>query len=224
MENRFLRGRMYVTDDPGAVTHAMSCGFQVIALADVNEKDRYPGCVILSSLLPPPNVIAEILNGNVTGGIMAYKSYLASVDREEVVVTLIAALLKPKNLLMYVEYDQNKEFHILETIMGFFAEAFGIVFGVYGDPNQPAITVASAQNDYVISDLLYVNNYITINDYVMMMPVAAVPSPRAVSLILKNSNRMFSSYDEAMRMAMAIINDLRTEISTGKYNPLLFVR
>ena len=69
MENRFLLGRMYVTDDPGAVTHAMSCGFQVIALADVNEKDRYPGCVILSSLLPPPNVIAEILNGNIPGGI-----------------------------------------------------------------------------------------------------------------------------------------------------------
>ena len=222
--NRFLNGRLYATNDPGMLQHAITCGMQIIALVDVNQKDQYPGCICLTNLLPPPDVITDILDGNVLGGVQKYKSYLVDPKREQTVVCILAALYrKPQNFLLYVEYDPDKEFHIIETITGFFAEAFGIIIGWYGDVRFPAASIANPAYDFIIADLLFVNGYIDMKEYALMTPPDAVPSPRACSIILRLINYGVNTMEDAVRIAMAILNDVRLEVQTGKINPILFV-
>jgi hypothetical protein len=224
MENPFLRGRLYASNDPGSIPDALSCGFVVIALVDVGNALQYPNCAIMSSLLPPPDAITDILNGNVPLGVQKYTAYLADAAREDSIVCLLAALYqKPANFLLYTEFEPDREFHILETLSTFLANAFGIIVGGYRLPNRPALTMRSPQFDFTISDLLYVNGFITVQEYVRMIPPNAVPSPRAMSVLLRHINYGFKSMEDCARACMGMINDIRMELTTGKKSPIMMV-
>ena len=220
MENRFLRGRLYASNDPGAIPDAMTSGYTVIALVDVGSSMNYPNCAIMSSLLPPPDAIADILNGNVPMGIQRYINYLMDPAREDTVVCLLAALYqKPTNFLLYADYEADNEFHILSTLSNFLGNAFGIIVGQY--KVTPAGSIACPAHDYTIADLLYVNHYISVQEYAMMIPPDAVPSARACSEILKHINYGFNSMEDCVRACLGMLNDVRTEITTGKQSPVL---
>lgn len=226
MENTFLKGKLFASSDQGSIAAAMTCGMQVIALVDTGQAYTYQsmGCVVISSLLPPPEAITEMLNGNLAGGIQIYKSYLASSNREETMVCLLAALhQKPMGFLLYSEYDPDKEFHILETICSFLGEAFGIIVGVFGNPKFPATSVRNPQFDYRIADLLFVNNFINREMYAMMTPPDAVPSPRACQALLRHINYGFNSMEDCVRACLAMLNDIRMECQTGKINPMMII-
>ena len=238
MENPFIIGRLYATNDQGAIPEAMTCGIQVIALVDTQQSYIYNqrGCVVFSSLLPPPDAITDMLNGNVPLGIQRYKAYLADAGREKVVVNLLAALAqKPRTFLLYAEYDPDIEFHILETIRGFFAEAFGIFIGWYRDPKQPATSIRTPQFDYRIADLLFTNgrydpntgiqySFIDRTIYAMMIPPDAIPSERACQSLLRSVNYGFNSMEDAVKVCMSMLEDLRTEVKTGRFNPMGFTK
>jgi len=107
MENRFLRGRLYASNDPGAIPDAMTSGYTVIALVDVGSSMNYPNCAIMSSLLPPPDAISDILNGNVPMGIQRYINYLMDPAREDTVVCLLAALYHLCSLQLLAKHAQQ---------------------------------------------------------------------------------------------------------------------
>lgn len=227
VENPFIKGKLYATNDQGAIADAMTRGIQVIALVDTQQSYIYSqrGCVVLSSLLPPPEAITDILNGNVPMGIQKYKAYLAAPGREEVVVSLLAALVqKPRAFLLYSEYDPDIEFHILETIMSFFAEAFGIIIGWYGDPKRPATSIRAPQYDYTLSDLMFSNHFITAQTYAMTIPPDAIPSPKACQILLSRVNYGFNSMEDCVKVCMAMLSDLRVEAKTGTFNPMGFTK
>lgn len=223
-DNRFLLGKIYASNDLGAIQHALSYGGRVIVIVDVNQKNDFPGCVLLSNLLPPPDVITEFLDGNVPRAIQLYKAFLADVNREDTIVHILAALHhNPNNLLIYSELESDREFHILETIISFFKEAFGIAIGWYGNPDYPSISLDLPEYHFIIADLLFVNDLIDIKDYAIMTPVDALPSPRAAHKILQITNYGFRTIEEAMRFVLAILNDIRIQAQTGLINPIMFV-
>lgn len=227
MENAFIKGRMYASNDQGAIADAMTCGLQVIALVDTSQSYIFSqrGCVVISSLLPPPEVIATMLNGNIPLGIQQYKAYLASPNQEDVIVCMLAALVqKPRGFLLYTEFDPDREFHILETIMSFFVEAFGIIIGWYRDPRRPATSIRSPEFDFRLADLLFVNNMIPRHTYAMMTPPGSVPSPRACQALLKTVNYGFKSMEDCVKVCMAMIDDIRSEVKTGMINPMVFTK
>ena len=238
MENPFIKGRLYATNDQGAIPDAMTCGIQVIALVDTQQSYIYQqrGCVVLSSLLPPPEAITDILNGNVPMGIQRYKAYLASPGREDIVVGLLAALVqKPRPFLLYAEYDPDVEFHILETLTSFFMEAFGIIIGWYRDPKRPATSIRTPEFDYRIADLLFANGnfdpntgikygYIDRRTYALMIPPDAVPSPRACQALLSTVNYGFQTMEDCVKVCMSMLEDIRTEAKTGKISPMGFTK
>lgn len=238
MENTFIKGRLYATNDQGAIPDAMTCGCQVIALVDTQQSYIYNqrGCVVLSSLLPPPEAITDILNGNVPMGIQRYKAYLASPGREEVVVSLLAALVqKSRNFVLYAEYDPDVEFHILETIMSFFAEAFGVIIGWYKDPRRPATSIRTPEFDYRIADLLFTNGkydpvsgikygLIDRRTYACMIPPDAIPSPKACQTLLSTVNYGFQTMEDCVKVCMSMLEDIRTEAKTGMRNPMGFTK
>jgi hypothetical protein len=224
MENPFLRGRLYSSNDPGAIPNAMASGFTVIALVDVGNSLQYPNCAIMSSLLPPPDSITDIINGNVPLGIQRYMVYLGEPAREDTIVCILAALYqKPCNFLLYTEYDADREFHILETISGFFANVFGIVIGSYMNPRMPAYSVSTPQFEFTIADLLFVNGFISAREYARMMPPRVLPSPRACSVLLRNINYGFKNMEDCAKACVGMLNDIRKEMQTGKQCPVLIV-
>ena len=108
MENPFLRGKMYASNDPGAIPDALSCGFTVIALVDVGSSLQYPNCAIMSSLLPPPDAINDMLNENIPLGIQKYTAYLADAAREDSIVCLLAASYqKPCDFLINTKQNTD---------------------------------------------------------------------------------------------------------------------
>ena len=224
MENPYLKGRLYASNDAGSIAHAMQSGFNVVVLVDVGQTAAYPGCIAMSSLLPPPDAISEILNGNLALGIQKYKMYLASSAREEIMVCLIAALVQqPRGILLYAEYDPDLEFNILETVSSFITEAFGIIVGRYQDPRFPAGSIGTPNYIFTMADLLFVNGYISMKNYAMMLPHGSVPSDRACQMILRHMNYGFNTMDECIRACMAMIDNIRKEVSTGKICPIMFV-
>ena len=238
MENVFIKGRLYATNDQGAIPDAMTKGYQVIALVDTQQSYIYSqrGCIVFSSLLPPPEVITHILNGNIPLGIQQYKVYLASSSVESVMASIVAALIqKPAGFVIYTEYDPDVEFHILETIMSYFAEVYGIIIGWYGDPNRPATSMRSSVFDFRISDLLFTNGrydqntgvfytLIDRNTYAMMTPPDAVPSPKACQILLSSVNYGFQTMEDCVKVCMAMLEDIRTEAKTGMRNPMGFTK
>lgn len=238
MENGFIKGRLYATNDQGAIPDAMTRGIQVIALVDTQQSYIYSqrGCVVFSSLLPQSDSITDILNGNVPMGIQKYKAYLASTDVELPIVHILAALVqKPRDYLIYTEYDPDREFHILESFMSFFAEAFGIIIGWYGDPRRPATSMKAPAFDYRIADLLFTNGrydektgtYYTLidrNTYAFMTPPDAIPSPKACQTLLSTVNYGFQTMEDCVKVCMAMLEDIRTEAKTGMRNPMGFTK
>ena len=222
--NPFLPGQLYASNDPGAIPDAMSCGFTVIALVDVSSTPNYKNCAVISSLLPPPDAISCILDGNLQLGQQKYLAYLADSAREDTVVCILAALHQhPRNFLLYTEYDPDQEFHILETLRTFFFQAFGIIIGDYKNPKLPAGSINDPRYNFTLADLLFINGYIPKEMYVGMLPPNAVPSPRAISILLRHINYGFQTMDECVKACMAMIENTRREIQTGMINPVMVV-
>lgn len=215
-------GRLWSTDDQGAIPDAMARGFQIIAIVDTGESQRFPNCSIMSNLLPPPESLAAYIDGNVQLGKQIYTQYLLSKGREDSIAVILAALHKKNmNFLIYVEYEPNMEFHILETIIEFFYNVFGIVIGIYGSNKCLPNVIPSPQTNFSIIDLLFCNGYINKQEYAMIMPKGTIPSDRAASILLRDLNYGFSSMKECLKACVMYLDSIRNEVITGAVNPVM---
>jgi len=230
--NPFLKGFLWASNDPGAIPHALSMGYKVIALVDVGSAQYFPNCSVVSSLLPPPNAIAAIINGDLPTGIALYKQYLFEEDKEEIIAVIIGGILqRPQNFLIYTEFDSDKEFHILSSIQAMFWNTFGIYIGQYGDETNPARSVFDPLFAYRIADTLFAHGFINFHMYSQMIPPMGqapmelcMPSPRACGLILQHVNYGFNTFEDCMRACMGMIANAREEAATGRINPMVAVR
>ena len=55
----------------------------------------------------------------------------------------------------------------------------------------------------------------------MMTPLDAIPTARACSEILRHINYGFNSMEDCVRACLGMINDVRSEVATGKTSPVL---
>lgn len=219
-----IMGRLWSTDDPGAIPDAMARGFQIICIVDTGESQKFPNCSIMSNLLPPPEALTAYIDGNVQLGKQIYTQYLLSKGREESIAVLLAALhKKPLNFLIYVEYEPNQEFHILETLIEFFYNVFGIVIGIYGSKNCVPNVLPSAPTDFTILDILFCNGYISKEEYAMSQPKGTIPSDRAASILLRDLNYGFSSMKECLKACVMYLDSIRNEVLTGNTNPVFIM-
>lgn len=220
--NPILVGRLWSTDDPGAIPDAMARGFQVICIVDTGESQRFPNCSIMSNLLPPPEALTAYIDGNPELGKQIYFQYLLSKGREDSIAVLLAALFRRNmNFLIYVEYEPNMEFHILETLVQFFYNTFGIVIGMYGSRNCLPNLIPTLQTNFAIIDLLFCNGYINKQEYAMLMPKGTIPSDRAASILLKDLNYGFNSMKECLTACVTYLDSIRNEVITGNVSPVM---
>ena len=226
MENKWLPGRLYLSCEQPRIMDALQCGMYVIAVIDVAEErdPQYQGCCVMSSLLPPSSSITEMINGNLQKGIQLYYQYLLAPERETTITHILAALhQKPRNFLLYTEYDSNKEFHILETLGHFFFTTFGIGCGVFMNPQYPAFNVSHPQYDYAISNLLFSNGFINSRTYACMMPPNTIPTEKSCIRLSQTIPIRFQTKEEAMRYCIGLIANLREEEMTKKISPIVFI-
>ena len=223
MRDRFYLGRMYCTDDPGAIRDAMARGFEVISLVDVGESMNFPNCSILSNLLPPPESLQAYINGDELSGKRIYYDYLCSPGREETIVTILEVLYKKNiDLLIYVEHDPNIEFHILEVLWEFFSRRYGFVIGEYANPNRQFVIIPDRPDVVcIVADLLFVYGRISKEEYAMITPPNMIPSERACNLLLRSINYGFNTIQDCYNAGYRLLSEIRQGCITGK-KPMVF--
>lgn len=236
MGRQFLKANCYISDDFGMLNDARQRGLNILCLVEPEESSQYPGCSIASLLLPHPIIITEFLNSDpnqidysviLNKYLFDYQNYLASSELEQSVVNILAALYKvPKHLLIFCPTDQNKEFKILDSIVYFLSNTFGIIPGEYQYifNNDPAVVpkfIDTSAFRYIILDLLFVNGFIDVKEYALSIPPNSIPSPRATSKLLQLINQPMPDLKSAIITAINIIESIKRENQTGKISPFI---
>lgn len=232
----FLKSYAYRSTDSGAIPDALMRGFNVVVVVDVSEVPAYPGCVAMSNLLPHPSLVYAILNTDTNDPeyqlklqqyLSGYYAFLASPEREQSVVNLLASMYKTTHpILLFTELDVERQFQPLRIISEFLARQFGIVVADYqalftGDPSMQPRFIPEPQFVYNVIELLLTNGYISKEEYAVMLPPGAIPGPRAISILLSDYNHAFPTMQEALIAACNVIDTLRYQKETGKLCPAI---
>ena len=230
MNNSFFKSYLYFTVNPEHIPDALRRGFTVLTIVNPEETKFYPGCVPMSNLLPSVTSVIDLINTDRTQPdyndvvkkyVIDYQQYLSLGDRESSIVTILAAMYKTTHpVLLFSEYESNQQFLILDNVLTFFKNAFGIIAGDYNNIcyNDPALQPGFLPDPkfiYNIIDLLFVNHYISKLEYARLMPDGAIPSPRASSILLSNYNYAFPNLKASMMAVYNILMALKQEASTG---------
>lgn len=234
VQQPFFKSALYFSADAGSIPDALMRGMNVIVLIDVEDAGNYMACFPMSSLLPPPSLVNVILNTDRTAPdyaqteqfyLQSYYNYMASPNVEDQIVNLLASMYKTnKSALIFTEYDVEMQFRPLQVLTSFFATQFGINIPPYEAlfyPQPPPIFNPLPGFIYRIVELLLANNYITKEEYACLIPQDAVPSPRAVSIILSDFNYVFPTMEAALTAACNIIDTYRRQSQSGKVMPVI---
>lgn len=229
-----LKSALYFSSDPGTIPDALMRGFNVLVIVDVEEASQYPACYPMSSLLPPPSLVAMILETDRSAPNYAqveqmylgsYYNYMASPGVETSIVNLIASMYKTnKNALIFAEYDVESQFRPLQVLVNFFGTQFGINILPYECifySQQPPIFNPRADYIYRIAELLFVNNFITREEYACILPPGSIPSPRSVNILLSDFNYIFPTMEAALQATCNIIDTYRNQYYSGKVLPVI---
>lgn len=234
IQRPFFRSSIYYSSDPGTIPDALMRGFNVVVLVDVEETRYYPGCFPMSSLLPPPSLVTMLLNSDQSQSdyktierdyYAYYTQYMASPAVENHIVNFLAGIYKTnKNILVFSEYDVEKQFGPLKTLYNFFLMNFGINLLPYDyvfQAQQPPIFNPQPEFIYRVIELLFTNNYVTKEEYACVLPNGAIPSERAISILLSDYNYAFPTMQEAITAACNIIDVYRQQAATGRIIPVV---
>lgn len=234
----FLKSFAYRSTDAGAIPDALTRGFNVVVLVDVEETGNYPGCVAMSNLLPPPFLVYQILDTSqqepdyqvkVQQYFSGYYAFLANPDREKSMVNLLASMYKTTHpILLYAELEVERQFHPLAILSQFMEQQFGILIANYEnmfiqDQRVQPCFKADPKFIYTIIDLLFTNAYIGKEEYARMLPKGSIPSPRAIGIILSDFNYAFPTMEASIVAACNILDTYRYQAETGKFCPAIRV-
>lgn len=233
--NPFFKSAIYVSADPGTIPDALMRGFNVVVLVDIEEARNYPACFPMSGLLPPPDLVNLILNTDRTAFDYkqieqmyetGYYNYIASTNAEGYIVNLIAAIYKTnKNVLIFAEPDIEQQFKPLKLLANFFISQFGINMlpyeTIFGPPQSFPIFNPAPEYIYRIIELLFVNNFVSKEEYACVLPPNAIPSPRAISILLSDYNYIFPTMEAALTATCNIIDTYRRQYQTGMIQPVV---
>ena len=232
----FLKSYAYRSTDNGAIPDALMRGFNVVVIVDVSEVESYPGCVAMSNLLPHPSLVYLILDTDLSDPaykakldqyLVGYSAFLASPEREQSVVNLLASMYKTTHpILLYTEIDIERQFHPLMVLTQFLYSQFGVIVADYNslfmqDPAVQPGFVPDPKFVYNIAELLFTNAYIGKEEYSYILPPGSIPGPRSVSILLSDFNYAFPTMQAAVVAACNIIDTLRYQKQTGKICPVI---
>lgn len=231
----FFKSCLYCSSDPGTIPDALMRGFNVVVLVDVEESNQYPACFPISTLLPPYALVAMIINTDrnmpdyeqtVQSYLQLYYNFLAAPQQEVHIVNLLASMYKTnKNVLIYAEYDVEKQFYPLFILTNFFLNQFGINIlpyeSLFMTNEQPPIFNPQPEFIYRIVELLFTNAYISKEEYSVLLPVGSIPSPRSIQILLSDYNYSFPTMEVAITAACNIIDSYKRQAQTGMYCPVI---
>lgn len=234
----YLNGTITTTTNPQDIIVAQNITwdgkcpkYSIVILSDTRDSLQFPGCSMLSQLLPPPLAIEFFLNNDVLRGIDIYKKYLRNPELEPAVSMLLSALQKPDkfgnpiNVVLYAEYDSDINFHIFQVLYEFFATNFGLLLTPF-NPNIPIQNMSPQANEfrYRIAEILLNNQYINFGMYSMIAPINSMPSPRTCNLILRKLNYGFRDMKEIQNVCLNFLDNTRREVTTGLKNPIMVMK
>jgi hypothetical protein len=234
----FLKSYAYWSTDSAAIPDAMMRGFNVVVITDVCDAQAYPGCVIMSGLLPHPSLVYMILNTEpkeptfpaIQNQYMAgYYDYLNSPEKDDSIVNILASMYKTnKNILFFAESDIEQQFYPLEVLTKLLITRYGIIVANYAnmfmeDPALQPGFIPEPPYIYNIAEMLFINAYITKEEYAMLLPDGAIPSSRSISILLSDYNCAFPTMQAAITAACNVVSTLKFQAKTGRVCPVINV-
>jgi hypothetical protein len=232
----FLKSYAYRSTDTAAIPDALMRGFNVVVITDVPDAPAYPGCVVMSQLLPTASLCYTILNTDLkdpdyqmkqTQYLAQYYDVLNSPEKEPVIANIIASLYKTnKPILFYTEPDIEQQFYPIEVVTKVLQNRFGIIVANYAnmfieDPKLQPGFMPEPQYVYNIAEILFLNAYITKEEYSVILPADAIPSSRTISILLSDYNCALPTMQAAITAACNIISTYRFQQQTGTICPVI---
>jgi hypothetical protein len=217
-----MDGLLYATIDMGAVEDALQRGW-IVAMVSETMPVQHPNCGSLSMLLPPFPVLEAYSNQQPQMARAIYLEYLNSIDLDQTISKVLGCLRNFKRVLLYIEPDPNKEFHILDTIAEFMLNVFGLRIGMYNHPDMPAGIFASPMTNFNIADCLFRNGAISKEEYAFMIPPECVPSNASCALLLQSINFGMGSVEDVLRVTCQLLHEIRQTVTTGRPSPVMII-
>lgn len=206
-----------------AVANAIASGTVVVAMVDNVEEYKYINCVIMGNLLPPYESLSAEIDGQPEVAAGIYYNYLMSPEKLMALSTILAALYRGKNILIFTPEEESMHFGFVGVFRKFFADRFGIIIGMGNEQCQyfpnPEYSAARA-------DLLFLNNLIQFQEYCMLMPPNLPPSQMACGKIMQSLNYRFNNMQECINYCHQYLEATRQDLvkNRGMFTPVFRVK
>lgn len=183
--------------------------------------DKMASCVKASILLPPPEALYKQIDGDTKSSLAIYQEYLTSQQVSEYLDTMVYAVFRGINALLYLEdtgdpfnFGFTTETYWINLLMGEFVKQYGLIVGLIN--HKGIITSAFVEehgSDIAIHHMLYIRNYISPIDYIYHVPNAAFYNNFIIMNKLKYD---FKPYIDIGENILDYINLLRSTFATGR--------
>ena len=113
-----------------------------------------------SLFMPPYEAVMQEMDGNLQAFHDIYANHLMSIECQEYIALIFRALYEGKNILLYLTKDES-ELAYSKVLLEFMAGAYGLLIS----PNIDIPASFSQTKSTVVSDLLYLYDLFTIEEY-----------------------------------------------------------
>lgn len=158
-----LNGQLWATSDIKLVEQALIQGFRVIYLGDPVSLDPVyrEKFAVATSLVPDYQAMALLVDGNLDGFIQMYMMSLNSKSAMEMMSVILACLYKGVNIIFYLPPEASG-LNFVQYLLQYIELNFGIT-------TQTKSTQFMFNPEFFgrIVELLYLNNFVTAQEYLM---------------------------------------------------------
>lgn len=212
-----LKGTIYATVNPHMVMSTLKRRDPRMRVITITEEIQFPNCIDGIILMPPSNAIRENLNGNSMGFKQIYRNYLYSPGPSEFISAVLKALIKGKNILLYLTVDEYKS--------GF----FNVLFDRF---KEIGIFIGTSKRKFlfdpkkipIILDLLYMTGYINVKELMAFMPPKVWFSKNELQKLLYEFPLPCDTQDENSVALAYFTYKENVKRNNNKYLTPLFVR
>lgn len=161
-----VKGEFFVSSDVNAVNSAIlsnNSKILVLSESDCGIYKNHNNVLGATILLPPYESICFLLNGDIANSSNIYYSYLSSKEPDSFLTAVFAALFKGQNIVLFVGPDEQNV-GIIPILLEYLKNTFGIHITQNG-------TGYDDRFDYINLTKLYLNDYISVNDFLLLYPL-----------------------------------------------------
>lgn len=172
-----IKGQLYLTTDMNVLTNSLqTC--RIISIGDTAPELSNMGVIGGGLLMPDVRIFSILIDEGPEKFATEYAKYLSMPEPQQLIAALIRALLNGVNILFYLTDEEFKTGYAQYLL-----QYLNVVFGItVGTPANPFYYDSRFDNN--VSTLLYINDFMTVDEFLIAKPSGARFTPEEVSKLL----------------------------------------